>query len=86
MIGEDPYSVSKSRKMVIQIGGILPSLFDAVTGSANSAAQWVTDKTGWNPQSVGPAIMNWLGAGNQQAGTAAHQYSLSGENLLSGNG
>lgn len=55
--------------------------YDGVTGSANSAAQWVTDKTGWNPQSVGPAIMDWLGVGGGNAGTAANQYSLSGDSL-----
>lgn len=58
------------------------ALYDgAVTGSANSAAQWVTDKTGWNPQSVGPAIAEWLGVGGGNVGTAASQYSLSGDSL-----
>lgn len=61
------------------------SLYDgAVTGSANSATDWVQEQTGWNPQSVGPAIMDWLGVGNQQAGTAASQYSLNGDSLRSG--
>jgi hypothetical protein len=58
------------------------ALYDgAVTGSANSAAQWVTDKTGWNPQSVGPAIAELLGVGGGNAGTAASQYSLNGDSL-----
>ena len=61
------------------------ALYDgAVTGSANTAAQWVTDQTGWNPQSVGPAVAEWLGFGNQQAGTAANQYSVNGDSLRSG--
>lgn len=58
------------------------ALYDgAVTGSANSAADWVQDKTGWNPQTVAPAIKDWLGFGNQQAGTAASGYGLNGEAL-----
>ncbi|HHA1345607.1 TPA: hypothetical protein ACOELO_001332 [Enterobacter hormaechei subsp. xiangfangensis] len=58
------------------------ALYDgAVTGSANSAADWVQDKTGWDSRSVAPAIMDWLGVGNQQAGTAANQYNLAGDSL-----
>ncbi|MCS2160651.1 hypothetical protein MUU47_05850 [Scandinavium sp. H11S7] len=53
----------------------------AVNGSANSAADWVQDKTGFNTRTVGPTIAEWLGLGNQQAGTAANQYSLSGDSL-----
>lgn len=58
------------------------ALYDgAVGGSANVTADWIQDKTGFDTRSVAPAIMDWLGVGNQQAGTAANQYSLSGENL-----
>ncbi|UTJ43271.1 hypothetical protein [Klebsiella grimontii] len=58
------------------------ALYDgAVTGSANSAASWVQEQTGWNPQSVGPAIMDWLGVGGGNAGTAAKQYSVNGDSL-----
>lgn len=60
------------------------SLYDgAVTGSANDAAQWIADKTGFDTRSVGPAIMDWLGVGGGNAGTAASQYSLSGDSLRS---
>lgn len=58
------------------------SLYDgAVTGSANDAAQWIADKTGFDTRSVAPAIKDWLGLGNQQAGTAANQYNLAGDSL-----
>lgn len=58
------------------------SLYDgAVTGSANDAAQWIADKTGFDTRSVGPAIMDWLGVGGGNVGTAASQYSLSGDSL-----
>lgn len=56
----------------------------AVNGSANATADWIQDKTGFDTRSVGPAIMDWLGVGNQQAGTAASQYSLNGDSLRSG--
>jgi hypothetical protein len=58
------------------------ALYDgAVTGSANDAAQWIADKTGFDTRSVAPAIKDWLGLGNQQAGTAANQYNLAGDSL-----
>ncbi|EMM6514223.1 hypothetical protein [Enterobacter ludwigii] len=58
------------------------ALYDgAVTGSANDAAQWIADKTGFDTRSVAPAIKDWLGFGNQQAGTAANQYNLAGDSL-----
>ncbi|HGT5623823.1 TPA: hypothetical protein ACM347_003745 [Escherichia coli] len=58
------------------------ALYDgAVTGSANDAAQWIADKTDFDTRSVGPAIMDWLGVGGSNAGTAASQYSLNGDSL-----
>lgn len=61
------------------------ALYDgAVGGSANATADWIHDKTGWDSRSVGPAIMDWLGVGGGNAGTAASQYSLNGDSLRSG--
>lgn len=58
------------------------ALYDgAVGGSANAAADWIQDKTGFDTRSVGPAIMDWLGVGGGNVGTAASQYSLSGDSL-----
>ena len=58
------------------------ALYDgAVGGSANVAADWVQHQTGFDTRSVGPAIMDWLGVGGGNAGTAANQYSLSGDSL-----
>lgn len=58
------------------------ALYDgAVGGSANATADWIQDKTGWDSRSVGPAIMDWLGVGGGNAGTAASQYDLSGGSL-----
>ncbi|WP_434666075.1 hypothetical protein ACMYSO_16680 [Klebsiella sp. B345] len=53
----------------------------AVNGSANASADWIQEKTGWDSRSVGPAIMDWLGIGGGNAGTAANQYDLSGQSL-----
>ena len=61
------------------------SLYDgAVTGSANSAADWVQDKTGFNTRSVGHAVKDWLGIDDQPTGTAVEQYSLNGDSLPGG--
>ncbi|EOD58261.1 hypothetical protein H922_19161, partial [Citrobacter freundii GTC 09629] len=49
--------------------------------SANATADWIQDKTGFDTRSVGPAIMDWLGVGGGNAGTAANQYSLNGDSL-----
>lgn len=58
------------------------ALYDgAVGGSANAAADWVQQQTGFDTRSVGPAIMDWLGVGGGNAGTAANQYNLSGQSL-----
>ncbi|HBK4722759.1 TPA: hypothetical protein LL011_001528 [Enterobacter hormaechei subsp. steigerwaltii] len=61
------------------------SLYDgAVTGSANSAADWVQDKTGFNTRSVGHAVKGWLGIDDQPTGTAVEQYGLNGDSLQGG--
>jgi len=58
------------------------ALYDgAVGGSANAAADWVQHQTGFDTRSVGPAIMDWLGVGGSNAGTAAKQYSVNGDSL-----
>lgn len=58
----------------------------AIGGSANATADWIQDKTGFNTRSVGPAVMDWLGMGRgaASAGTAANNYSLSGQSLRDG--
>ncbi|KLW33401.1 cell envelope integrity protein TolA [Enterobacter sp. MGH85] len=61
------------------------SLYDgAVTGSANSAADWVQDKTGFNTRSVGHAVKGWLGIDDKPTGTAVEQYGLNGDSLRGG--
>ncbi|EGT0627954.1 MULTISPECIES: hypothetical protein [Citrobacter] len=58
------------------------ALYDgAVGGSANWVADHIQGATGFDTRSVGPAIMDWLGVGGGNAGTAANQYSLSGQSL-----
>ncbi|KLW55841.1 hypothetical protein [Enterobacter sp. MGH128] len=61
------------------------SLYDgAVTGSANSAADWVQDKTGFSTRSIGHAVKGWLGIDDQPIGTAVEQYGLNGDSLQGG--
>lgn len=71
-----PEWFSDTKKPAVQ------NLYDgAVGGSANATADWIQDKIGWDSRSVAPAIKDWLGLGNQQAGTAANQYNLAGDSL-----
>ncbi|HCK7247014.1 TPA: cell envelope integrity protein TolA [Enterobacter hormaechei] len=60
------------------------AVIDGVTGSADSAASWVQDKTGFNTRSVGHAVKDWLGIDDQPTGTAVEQYSLNGDSLPGG--
>jgi hypothetical protein len=57
------------------------AVYDGVTGSADSAAGWIQKQTGWNPQTVAPAIRDWLGIGDEPTGTAINQYNLNGQAL-----
>ncbi|WIO42448.1 cell envelope integrity protein TolA [Klebsiella electrica] len=71
-----PEWFSDTKKPAVQ------NLYDgAVGGSANVTADWIQDKTGFDTRSVAQAIKDWLGLGNQQAGTAANQYNLAGDSL-----
>lgn len=57
-------------------------LYNGVTGgSADAVAAWIRSNTGIDTQSVGPAVMDWLGMGRASTGTAANNYSLSGQSL-----
>lgn len=62
-------------------------LYDgAIGGSADTVAAWIKENTGIDTQSVGPSVMDWLGMGRgaASAGTAANNYSLSGQSLRDG--
>ncbi len=56
----------------------------AIGGSADATADWIQDKTGFDTRSVGPAVMSFLGIGPASTGTAANNYSLSGQSLRDG--
>lgn len=56
----------------------------AVGGSADAVAAWIRSNTGIDTQSVGPAVMDWLGMGRASTGTAANNYSPSGQSLRDG--
>lgn len=60
-------------------------LYNGVTGgSADAVAAWIRSNTGIDTQSFGPAVMDWLGMGRASTGTAANNYSLSGQSLRDG--
>ena len=55
------------------------ALYDGVvTGSADSAADWIQQQTGFDTRSVGHAVKGWLGIDDQPTGTAVEQYGLNG--------
>ncbi|EPB1673617.1 hypothetical protein ACRB7S_001588 [Klebsiella pneumoniae] len=56
----------------------------AVGGSADAVAAWIRSNTGIDTQSVGPAVMDWLGMGRASTGTAANQYDTNGSPLRDG--
>lgn len=57
-------------------------LYDgAVGGSADAASNWIKNATGIDTQSLGPAVMSWLGMGPSSTGTAASQYDTNGSPL-----
>lgn len=56
--------VGRIGKALLNQGNDQPDALPAVTDSANSAADWVKEKTGFDPRSVGQAIKGWFGAGN----------------------
>lgn len=53
----------------------------AVGGSADAVAAWIRSNTGIDTQSIGPAVMDWLGMGRASTGTAANQYDTNGSPL-----
>ncbi|EPR8404651.1 hypothetical protein RE003_004896 [Klebsiella variicola] len=60
-------------------------LYNGVTGgSSDAVAAWIRSNTGIDTQSFGPAVMDWLGMGRASTGTAANNYSLSGQSLRDG--
>lgn len=60
-------------------------LYDgAIGGSADTVAAWIRSNTGIDTQSVGPAVMSWLGMGPSSTGTAANQYDTNGSPLRDG--
>ncbi len=58
--------VGRIGKALLNQGNDQPDALPAVTDSANSAADWVKEKTGFDPRSVGQAIKGWFGAGSAE--------------------
>lgn len=63
--------VGRIGKLLLSQGGDQPDAMPVVTDSANSAADWVKDKTGFDPRSVG----RWLRG--ESNGTEPDQYAQS---------
>lgn len=48
-------------RQLLNQGSGQPSAMPAVTDSANSTAEWIKNKTGWDPRSVGQTVRGWFG-------------------------
>lgn len=71
-----------ARQLLNQGGEPTPS--NAVTDSANSAADWIQNKTGFDPRSIGQAVTGWFGGDATQYGQSVKrpQASKAGAQLL----
>ncbi|HCC8318987.1 TPA: transglycosylase SLT domain-containing protein [Klebsiella pneumoniae] len=71
-----------ARQLLNQGGEPTPS--NAVTDSANSAADWIQNKTGFDPRSIGQAVNGWFGGEATQYGQSVKrpQASKAGAQLL----
>ena len=71
-----------ARQLLNQGGEPTPS--NAVTDSANSAADWIQNKTGFDPRSIGQAVTGWFGGDTTQYGQSVKrpQASKAGAQLL----
>ena len=71
-----------ARQLLNQGGEPTPS--NAVTDSANSAADWIQNKTGFDPRSIGKAVTGWFGGEATQYGQSVKrpQASKAGAQLL----
>ncbi|MBJ9021179.1 lytic transglycosylase, partial [Citrobacter farmeri] len=48
-------------RQLLNQGSGQPSAMPAVTDSANSTAEWIKNKTGWDPRLVGQTVRGWFG-------------------------
>lgn len=64
------------------VGG--PAAPNAVTDSANSTADWIADKTGFDPRSIGQAVTGWFNGDATQYGQSVRrpQATKAGAQLL----
>ncbi len=71
-----------ARQLLNQGGEPTPS--NAVTDSANRAADWIQNKTGFDPRSIGQAVTGWFGADATQYGQSVKrpQATKAGAQLL----
>ncbi|MBK4119151.1 transglycosylase SLT domain-containing protein [Pluralibacter gergoviae] len=61
-----------------------PAAPNAVTDSANSTADWIADKTGFDPRSIGQAVTDWFNGDATQYGQSVRrpQATKAGAQLL----
>lgn len=71
-----------ARLLLKQSGNTAPP--NAVTDSANSAADWIQNKTGFDPRSIGQAVTGWFGGDTTQYGQSVKrpQATKAGAQLL----
>lgn len=71
-------------KALLKQGSNQPDALPGVSDSANSAADWIQNKTGFDPRSIGQAVTGWFGGEATQYGQSVKrpQASKAGAQLL----
>ncbi|MFI7782661.1 hypothetical protein EN46_02045 [Citrobacter amalonaticus] len=72
-------------KQLLNQGSGQPSAMPGVTDSANNTAEWIKDKTGWDPRSVGQTVRGWFGLGGDDSATNAEPEKRGERNNNPGN-
>ncbi|MFU9485565.1 transglycosylase SLT domain-containing protein [Klebsiella pneumoniae] len=71
-------------RALLKQGSNQPDALPGVSDSANSAADWIQNKTGFDPRSIGQAVTGWFGGEATQYGQSVKrpQASKAGAQLL----
>ncbi|KFC07594.1 putative bacteriophage protein [Trabulsiella guamensis ATCC 49490] len=72
-------------KQLLNQGSGQPSAMPGVTDSANNTAEWIKDKTGWDPRSVGRTVRGWFGLDGDESATNAEPEKRGERNNNPGN-
>lgn len=79
---KDAYAIGRE---LINQGQGNPDALPAVSASANSAADYIKDKTGFDPRSIGQTLSGWFGFGEESSGLPSGDLKRGERNNNPGN-